>query len=662
MNIGELRSILGEAVSNEVRTLELKVGQVVRGVVAQQLDNNEAIVNINGVQVRAKLEIPLMEGQAALMQVHPDSKGNYILLKQVDPTTLGFNDPMKDILKAMGLPDKQWAIDVVRQLRAEGIALNKETTSAFQRVVASMPPGMNMEQWIQAAVIAARRGLPMTEATILSISQLMNGSPIHTLMEQLRGQLQLLLQGMQSSAQQSNSNSVLQPLFQQLSLSLEQGQQLVRHLTGGTDQLSQSASNQVNYQPAASQAVNQGLEARAGAAAAELSSGAVNQQLIGTASGQGVQTSQAIAQLLKWLGVDYEMVLGKQLLGRQEAGAVASSSVNQTSVFNVGTQQFLSQTQQSMQQANSQQQGSQTTASMPAQSSQTQANQLVSPNQQQAVPSSHATSVRAEAAGSGLQAQATTPAPQTQTAPLTAQPSVQANMTAPSQEAANGGQQQALQSQAQQNAAQIQTSSMPLQQALNDASVGQGVYDNLKASLLQLLQQPEASSAVKETAQQLLHAITGQQLMLATERNNAMFSHMMMYIPLHDQDGSQTAKVHIQTRRDRKGAMDAENCRIVFDLNMNTLGATLVDVHITNKVISLHVWNDHPATQPLVEQMKPAVLEALLRTGYTLSSLRATSLMERNASVESDKEQHSVQPPIESYASAKRYKGVDIKA
>ncbi|KIL36561.1 hypothetical protein SD70_31470 [Gordoniibacillus kamchatkensis] len=57
MNIsGLLRSLLGDARPADAKTLELKVGQIVKGIVLQLFSEQDALVNINGVQVRAKRE------------------------------------------------------------------------------------------------------------------------------------------------------------------------------------------------------------------------------------------------------------------------------------------------------------------------------------------------------------------------------------------------------------------------------------------------------------------------------------------------------------------------------------------------------------------------------------------------------------------------------
>src|SRR5690606_3332875 len=218
--------------------------------------------------------------------------------------------------------------------------------------------------------------------------------------------------------------------------------------------------------------------------------------------------------------------------------------------------------------------------------------------------------------------------------------------------------QQASVNSAQQELSQVQQqATLGTQQSLQQSS-----HDNIKSAIIQLLGQPDVSVQVKETAQQLLHAITGQQLMLTAERNHSLFSHITMYIPIKDANNGQTAAVHIQTRRDRRGELDSENCRIVFDLQMKSLGPTLVDMNIVNKIVSLNLWNDHPAVAPIIESLKPEISEALYDHGYMLSSVRATPVpIKEDETVKPEEGRAVIIPPDIDQLSSTRYKGVDFK-
>lgn len=693
MNIGNIKGMLGDAVSNDVRTLELKIGQVVRGVVLQQYDNNEALVNINGVQVRAKLEIPLMEGQAALMQVQPDSKGSYILLRQMDPTSLGMNDPMKDILKAMSLPDKAWANEIIKDLRREGFPLNKETAAAFQKAAQLMPQGANAEQWMQAAASAFKRGLPMTQATISAIHQLQSGTPMHGLIDQLKGQLTSLLQNNGGQAVSPQTTALLN----HLSSLLEEGSALLRSLAsnGATTQAVATGST------AAQGYIQGGVNGTVAGSDVQIQVQQSHTQAAGQSQNSSSQTAAQnnLGNLMKWLGVNHESSLGRQLLSQPTAGSQANQAAGQTTPIAQGNIANTAPSVQgnglvtnpppaTAQVANPLTAGQQPVAGSPApmpinnatstQSQQPQAGALSNQTQVTQQTAAQAGSSQQPVAGGALEVTTGTGGGQqavNQTNQQTTQPLAQPAQQVPQSQAVNlqsamfaGNQpdianpQTALQHNPfviGQQGDSAQPQAQPTVAHANQVAMN---HDSLKSTIMQLVQSADTPAGVKETAQQLLSAITGQQLMLSTERNHSVFSHVTMYIPLQDKDGGQTAAVHIQTRRDRKGELDSENCRIVFDLNMNAIGPTMVDVNITNKIVSLNLWNDHPIIGSVIDAMKPEISEALYSTGYMLSSVRTTPIPLPDADNEQLEElkQRMLPPDLEQINST-RYKGVDFK-
>lgn len=88
MNIGTLiRGLLGEQKPGAAKSLELKEGQVVRGVVLSVSDSGkEAVVQIQGTPVRAELETPLLPGETLNLQVGSPGEGGLPVLK---PVSLG---------------------------------------------------------------------------------------------------------------------------------------------------------------------------------------------------------------------------------------------------------------------------------------------------------------------------------------------------------------------------------------------------------------------------------------------------------------------------------------------------------------------------------------------------------------------------------------------
>lgn len=661
VNISQImRGLLGEAVSGDVRAMELKIGQIVRGVVLQALENNEALIQINGVQVRAKLEMPLSQGQSALLQVQPESNGSLIVLKAVEQSASGLlDDTFRDFAKMLGLPDQRWTLDLIKDLRKEGFPFNRATARAFQDAAAAMPQGADQEQWMTAAAATFKRGLPMTAATISSMGQTMFGKPVHELLDSLQRQLGEFLAGGQENNGGADALATRQAGARVLSL-LEQGNALLRGAFSSQDALAAGTTIGGNGSPItpAKEGILSGGNFAAGSAAnmtddaasaADSSRRSVQMAVNGTAvstaddassavssSGRGVQTvgngSSWLGGMMKWLGVDHEHQLAKAatsiVTGSAHGEAMASEHAVKSD--NGGTVK-------------------QTNVAGQAQSVQT--GLMNSENEVEAQPMNRlentAPRLRTDAgiAGGSMPRSDETLPPSAADARITAQPQ-------------NG-------SVALNRDLNITGDGFPADGFLNSTPNVNSPAETLKSALMALIEASDTPPALKETAQQLVQQITGQQLLLTPERNSSVFTHVTMFIPFQDAKGGTTASVHIQTRRGKRGELDAENCRLLFNLTMSSLGDTLVDVNITDKIVSLNIWNDHPAIAELMESSKTDIIDRLQETGYQLLSLRTTPLPKPNeeslAGEPSVKGKILAPPDLSQFAST-RYKGVDYRA
>ncbi len=635
MNIGQMvRGLLGDAVSSEPRTMELKIGQVVRGVVVGLLENNEAIVQINGVQVRAKLEAPMQAGQAAFLQVQPQSNGALVVLKSVDPALAGLpEDTIRDYAKLLGLPNQRWAADLIRDLRAEGLPFNKEMANAFRQAASALPQGVSQEQWMQAAAAGFKRGLPLTAATVGALHQVMFGQEAHRLLDQLAQQLGSFvgkgeagaagtagIAGMPAAAGQAAFASAAGRV---LAL-LEQGSAMLRspgEAAPGTAAAGLSAGAPASSaQGGPGQAAATGTPAPAANAASAGPTGqAVTANDTGVsgaadprplAAGSGASASGAasggwLGQMMKWLGVDYEHQLAKATVPSPSAAPEAA--------------------EEGMRQG--------------------------------PVPGGAPASAPRDGESGAIPARPSGPSERPDAAMQPPPSRIGEQRAAPG--AAAGAAQLAAAEEAQVQSGQPQTAPGPTGTA---APPQGGGPETLKSALLTLLQAADAPAAVRDTAQQLVQQITGQQLLLAPERNSSMFTHVTLFIPFTDQDGGQTASVHIQTRRGRKGELDADNCRLLFDLSMKTIGQTLVDVNIMDKIVSLNVWNDHPSTPILIEETRGELAGQLEQAGYQLLSLRSTPLpKDAEARPADEQSAKASQPPEPASFAHSRYKGVDFR-
>ncbi len=101
---GILRGLIGDSAPGDAKTFELKPGQIVKGTVLQVSGDQEALVNINGIVVKARLETPLQPGQVTTLQVQPETTaGGQIVLKPLQQSEGRIaDDSLADLIKNMG--------------------------------------------------------------------------------------------------------------------------------------------------------------------------------------------------------------------------------------------------------------------------------------------------------------------------------------------------------------------------------------------------------------------------------------------------------------------------------------------------------------------------------------------------------------------------------
>ncbi|QKS71454.1 hypothetical protein FLK61_32655 [Paenalkalicoccus suaedae] len=185
---------------------------------------------------------------------------------------------------------------------------------------------------------------------------------------------------------------------------------------------------------------------------------------------------------------------------------------------------------------------------------------------------------------------------------------------------------------------------------LGQAESQQLKNDNVKALLMQLLQQPQLPTAIKREAEFLLARITGTQL-LSTDSQGPL-SHTIVQLPIAFQEKFSDVTVQWQGKLKSDGVLDEDHCRILFYLELEALKDTVIDVQIQNRVIGITIFNefDRPAS---VSSWFPLLKESLQEMNYTLSSINwrkpVTELPSKEAS-----------NPYRA-GSGFSYKGVDIR-
>ncbi|MWJ31173.1 hypothetical protein FTE24_008505, partial [Saccharibacillus sp. WB 17] len=189
MNIGSLfKNIIGDAKPGEIKQVDLKAGQVVRGVVQSvSEDGKEAVLQIQGVKVNAKLETPLQAGQTSFMQVQPAAEDGSIVLKPVaaPPGAAAGAQSMEDTLKQVGLPDNKPNRELIRMMQQADIPVTREQTTEVRNLLAQKPAAVDAQQWVRSIGILQQRGLPLTPQSVAGMQQAVFGPPASALLQNL---------------------------------------------------------------------------------------------------------------------------------------------------------------------------------------------------------------------------------------------------------------------------------------------------------------------------------------------------------------------------------------------------------------------------------------------------------------------------------------------
>lgn len=643
MNIGPLlRSMMGDVRSGEPKSLELKTGQVVRGtVLSVSEDGQEAVIQVQGVKLHAALETPMRPGETTLLQVQPESKDGLAVLKPIsaDPGTVLSPASLAKALESLGLENTPANREFLQMMQKNGIPLTRENFALLQEVSGLKPAGVPLSEWIQAAGIAFGRGLPITGETVAGLHQAVFGPPLHVLLssleEQIAGFLRQAGPDMTGNGGHTGSGSAA-------GSSAQTGQTASPLLAGGTASpapgsnagtaawgaaqagtLPSGGGAQPNQAAGLMQLARQGAYAVGSDGPPSPQPGLQGQHAASAPGGALVAKLQAVLAELQ----SSVLPEGTDLPGRASAGpaggaaaegqspaAAAPQGEGPAGPSPAGTRPTLAAEPWvgrvlKLLGAEHEQQALRATA--PAASPAAGA--------QEAPPAAGA-SARAAAGGveaPGGQVPGSGPAAAPEAAPTPLRHVAAAGGAAPGEAELPPGKAQPLGAEA--TAAAVRSGS-------NVTAASTAAHETLKGLLLQVMASDDLPAPLQEAARQLVQQLTGQQLLLNTDRT-APFAHVTMFLPLIGPDGRQTAAVHIESRRGRKGELDPANCRLWFDLQMKTLGQLMVDVQVADKKVLLKIFSEKEATGAFLESRQDEVSEALEKAGYRLLSLKAEPLI-----------------------------------
>ena len=663
MNISSvIRGLLGDSKPGNAKPLELKEGQVVRGsVVSVSDDGADAVLQIQGVQVRAKLETPLRPGETTLLQVQPPGENGVTVMKPLTGTLAELPQAsLNNLLQEIGLPDTKGNRELLLAMQRSGLPLTKDNVAMVQNMMTAKPAQVPVEEWVQATGIAFQRGLPVTAETVKGLHQAVFGPPLHQMLKGLAEQLEsLLAQTAGKTLQTGEQAATVKPAVMgglPVPLSGEQTGETIAasgggRAAGGTSGL---AGQFLPGSPSGAAPVADGSQEAAGNAV----------------KGNG-QTGTGTAKA-ETIGIKLEASNGES--AGKGAGIPAGTGIPGESPRAAG--RVIAGQPEGRAAGRTDGRGEMPAAAVPTASAAGQA-APAAPSAAQLAPkllalldalrsASTAAPARpgaatqaAHASQGGQAAAAAGGVPQPLPAGADALPAG-GSAAAPAGAAAAhapvthegdpwvGRVLKLLGAEHEQQAVH----GAAAQARVGDVA-GPGTADTLKGLLLQFASSDGAPAALKDAAGQAVQFLTGQQLLLTTDRS-ATFAQMHWFIPITGPDGEETASVQIQSRRGQRGELDASNCRLWFDLDMKSLGPTLVDVHVVNNIVSLRVLNDREGMGPLLENGREEIHRALDKLGYQLLTFKAEPWPV-------GQEPGAERKTTASDYSPERYKGVDMR-
>lgn len=667
--------LLGRMQTNEVKAMELKPGQVVEGVVLQLFNEQDALLRIGGTQVRARLETPLRQGETAMLQVQPESPNGEIVLRTVGnggkPLT---DEALAGLLRSFGLKDAPGVQQLAAQLHRSGISLERSVLQQFIGVNAARPQHVPEGEWLEAAIIAKQRGAPFTPASVAALHSAIFGKSLEAHLSTLTAGTEQALKALLSSTNDSVNGQTreAQQLLTALRQAIDQvraaAPSLMQSIHAGGSEQSSAAPGEVGKTPTQPQQQTQ-VQQQTQAQVQNQSQSQMPTQPQVQSQSQTQLSAQTQAQLESRAQIQAQSQSQlpaqphSQTTAGSPSGGPAPGSGSALGVPGAGgsggTEAGANGVAQSFLQPNA---GAGEVASG---SDRQQERPAVGQRQEPtAVPSQQAAGERAGSNGrlSGeTLLPGMTPASEQEAVSGTGQPSRAAAAEQQEQAARTAGsasQPDAHQSAREENwisrlfravgidhenrlARVLARSDQPsalsaetgaglpsVEEKASLPALSEGIRreaaDNLKGVLLRLAALDSVPEPLREQARQAVQHITGQQLLLAPDRN-ATLTHVTFMLPLHGANGSeQQAAVHIQARKGSRGEIDARNCRLLFDLNMQAIGLTLVDVQVYDKNVLLQVHNDSPVLGALIEQYRDEITDGLRGHGYQVVALKCS--------------------------------------
>ena len=565
-----------------LKSLDLKVGQVVKATILQIINDQEAIIQIQGSKMKAQLAVPFSPGQSAWLQVQPESSDRQLVLKPLlsAPAAEQTID-IHALLNELGLKTSKDNQLLVQTMLQEKIPVTREQVQRFIDVLKDKPNDVKTEAWLKASVLAVQKNYPLTKPFVQALYAAAQEEPLHETLGQLQQQVKQVLKD-----QQLNQSGQLQQSSPGRAASAQIPPQTVQLL----QQLAIALADIESIAAGAVKTVS------APAAAPVPANGSMKET-------PNELTQSSPASLPQQ---------GAVLPDEAGAGRSAQNQLQSSSLSISG--QAASEQQAELEQAS--QPEPKAAGDTPA-----QVNGLRSADQQSAQKLAGWIPQLLKELGLDHE-----------------------------------------------NQLKMLPQDRPQQQLLTvavhsdkqqDADSRSTQMSSVKSILLQLSQAEGLPKAIQQSVQQAIQNLTGQQLLLQSN-DQGVFSNVTLMLPIFQGNHAQTAAIHVQSRKKGRNGLDAENCNLLFDLNMQHLGSTLIDVQIFDRNVQIKIHNNHPSVPAVAESIRENLQPILQNMQYRLLSCAHAVLPEASAAPNSGKQADNLAAPVRPAASS-TYKGVDMR-
>lgn len=666
-----MQSLLGNIRSSDNKILEFKVGDVVRGTVVKMLSQERAMLNINGSVIHAQLETPLKPGQVTMLQVQPESNQGLIVMRPLGSSQVQITaDSLRALLQSFGMKNQPLERQLLQLMHQHGIVVNRQNVTTLAPLLTEMNEGMSSEQWIRAGILAMQRSLPLNVQTVHALHQVMFGASVAQLITDLQS---LVQQALPASGHVEASGSIANQTTGQAgqpasgSVTIGQTGASSATVTGGQGGMPAIIQGHGDVQITASQHMNTDTS---------------GQSLRSNIPGQGNMTLHSSIQSLEQSGTSHQTNVTTRVANATQQQGFATPATTATLLTQLGQQlTLLLASSQALHQVQGEQHTSHPdpqASTPPAVTAQQASAQAAATAQQMAA---HASTLQQQPSATELGRHAALqPAMSQNSATSTSNSTAETSRPEQLQAGINQGGAVSSASDGSVQATErgnwittilkllgIDHEQRAIQHIRSEQLSGEAgrpvtttMLDNVKSLLLQLQTATDLPQTLRDSAQSLLQHITGQQLLMTAERGSP-FTHMTLFLPLYDEHGAQTAAINIQSRKGKKGGIDPENCRMVFDLSMSFLGQTLIDVQVMNNIVSIQVHNNHPNISEWLADGRSSMGDALLQMGFQLSSLTAKSLPEAEEAGPDAPEESQLGAAFGAMYEQVTYKGMDIR-